>query len=464
MYQKQLIIAKQPMGMGHYIRVTMKRLFFLSLLLANSSCRENSGTFSFTVQTSPDSDLLEQIDKLEIELTDPPKIVSTTRTAGGISLSIDVDADNQQGQVLVRGFNASGDIIATGASPELPIAAIDAELSLFLAPPNSLTEAPTPLPTPLTEAGAAALASTVLLAGGVTSDDSLSDELLFYNFLSFEFSPFLTLPDATKNAHLEASPFGASIFIFGGDTNEGPSSSILAFDFGGIGGGSLSVSDDSALTSPIQGATLLDANRTILSTNPAFSFDHIRRQTTRLTDERDLENAIGARVLNANLESNVFFLKENQGLLLGEDGTFTEIDSPLLENLSGGSLIAISAHQALWLGGTRDGVLTQNGVIYDGRDQSFSLVPNLLSESRSNPTLCVVGQNLLAVGGNDQDEALSRAVDVIDIGNLENTGTMELPEAISGFSLLGMPNGQALVLGGKNEQGAAISQLLVFNP
>ena len=224
------------------------------------------------------------------------------------------------------------------------------------------------------------------------------------------------------------------------------------------------VSDDSALISPIFGATPFDVNRTILSTNPAFVFDHLQRQATLLDADTNLQNATGARVFTENLTPNVFYLDENRGVLLTDNGMFEDIESPLLDNVSGGSLITISPHEALWLGGTIDGSPTRDGLVYDGRDQSIRRVSNLLSEARENPTTTVVGQKLLVVGGRAEDDTLSNTIDVIEIENFDDSERHELPEAISGFALLPMPNGQALIMGGKNEQGEATNRLLVYNP
>ena len=97
-------------------------------LIFVAACTQ-SGTIDVTLVTGPGSTMLDDVQTLELTLTDPLTTQTATRQGSGFSIEIEVDANDAAGQLIVEGLDGSGTLIAAGESPPFPVDALDAAIA-----------------------------------------------------------------------------------------------------------------------------------------------------------------------------------------------------------------------------------------------------------------------------------------------------------------------------------------------
>jgi len=113
-----------------------------ALTLALCACTGTTGTVKLDLATAPGSRVLDAVDKLRLTITNPHQVIEAGRTAAGFDLALDLDASGVSGLVIVEGFDAAGSLVACGQSPRFPLAAINAHIVIYMAPPRSIGLAP----------------------------------------------------------------------------------------------------------------------------------------------------------------------------------------------------------------------------------------------------------------------------------------------------------------------------------
>src|SRR5262249_51165591 len=117
--------------------------------LAITGCDGKTGTYAVTLVTAPSSHALDGVVRARMILSDPASVVEVDRAAdGSFALDLDVEALGGSGFLVFEGLDASGAIVAWGRTPQLPIAAIDATLRIYVAAPTTMAAAPVALDPP----------------------------------------------------------------------------------------------------------------------------------------------------------------------------------------------------------------------------------------------------------------------------------------------------------------------------
>ena len=139
----------------------------LAALALLAACQGETRLLSVSLVTAPDDTVLATATHARVTLTSPRTVVEGDRTADGFALDLEVPADGGSGALYVEAFDANGDLVAVGQSPPFPVAAIEAEVAIYLAPPLSMHLAPATLSPARTDLAIAALSYGAIIAGGV---------------------------------------------------------------------------------------------------------------------------------------------------------------------------------------------------------------------------------------------------------------------------------------------------------
>ncbi|HEU5059144.1 MAG TPA: hypothetical protein VFU21_21575, partial [Kofleriaceae bacterium] len=193
----------------------------LALALVAAACAGEEGTIQLQLVTAPGSDLLDRIQRARLTLSNPTEVVEAERDEDGeLSLSLEVVAEGQASTARLEGFDAGGDLVALGLSPVLPVAAVDAVIALYVAPPLSFAEAPVALEPARSEAAGALLPSGALLAGGRDADGDPLSALVIYNVYDHGLQLGLDLPAARAQMTALTGP-SDFVYLCGGLDGDG---------------------------------------------------------------------------------------------------------------------------------------------------------------------------------------------------------------------------------------------------
>ena len=202
-------------------------------LLATAACGGVSGTLDISLIQPPNSNLFDSVDHFVITLTEPRQAYTITRGSDGtFHVGFDVDTTNANGSFIVQGFDANDTVIAVGQSPPIPIAAIDATVKIFVAPPNSLSRTEDVV-APRLGTTAFALSFGVGVAGGFNTDSTgnVVTPLEVYNAYDNSLKEGASLPMAVRANFAAAVNASGVVFLFGGNDQPGtPQGTLFRFD------------------------------------------------------------------------------------------------------------------------------------------------------------------------------------------------------------------------------------------
>jgi len=194
------------------------------------ACQGETGTIALGLTTAPGSAVLDPVERLQVRLTNPPAVFEATRTDDGFRLAIEVDETDESGALIVNGYDGGGALVATGASPAFPVAAIDARIVVYMATPMSVELAPVSLEQPRTELAAAPLAYGALLAGGRLATGEPSAAISIYNAFDHSLVEGMPMPAARAGLAAGVGPSGR-VYLFGGhDAADAPTGTLWRFD------------------------------------------------------------------------------------------------------------------------------------------------------------------------------------------------------------------------------------------
>ena len=201
------------------------------LAVLPAACAGETGTIDLALVTAPGSTILDGVQQVRLSLSDPRREAIAPRgTDGRFHLSLDVAANGPSANVTFEGVDGAGALIAYGCSGLLPIAAIDADVAIYVAAPGTLAEAPIALDRPRADAGTAAFAFGVMIAGGRDRDGAASAAVDIYSVYSHQLQRGVDLPAPRRAPTVAAGVFGYA-YIFGGDdATARPTGTLWSFD------------------------------------------------------------------------------------------------------------------------------------------------------------------------------------------------------------------------------------------
>ena len=426
--------------------------FFAACLAA---CSGETGTLSVTLTTAPGSTVLENVQTLELTLTtDPPQVTTAERTASGFSVALELEATGGSAALHVRGLDASGGLVANGASPAFPLGAINGRVVIYMAPPMSVGAAPLSLTPARSKLAAAQLPYGVIFAGGLLDSGAASDHVSVYNAFDHSLVAGLPLPEpragiamavgATNGAYMfggfdDAGVATASLWRF--DTTVPPNGVYVDFGpkegFARGGELALPVGDEHYLITgaPIGELAGLSGAMALLDALPALP-------------------AAGATVTaNDGMLATIFAGAD--GVVRFRNGTFTTLALPAAARADA-AVVGLPGGKVIVVCGTTEAVRIDAA---SGSGESFTLP----AAAKSGCAAAATGRHLIIAGGNIAG-AVDGSVEIFDAATLAPVGSATLVVPRTGAVALALPNDQILIAGGLDAAGAPVGTLELFTP
>lgn len=445
-----------------------RRGLALWLSLALAGCSGEEGTIQLELMTAPGSDLLDQIQRARLTLSNPAEVVEAERDEDGhLALSLEVVAEGESGTARLEGFDAGGGLIALGLTPALPVAAVDGSIALYVAPPLSFAEAPVSLEPARSEVAGALLGYGVLLAGGRDGDGDPVASLVIYNVYEHALQIGLDLPEA--RAQMTAlSGTSDFVYLFGGLDGDGaPSADSWRFDtsFAPSGIYAPLISDGDIARAGADGAYA--GNETFfIAGDPPARLDSGR--VAPIDDAVPAAGAAAATIASITAAQPVLVVGAGvgtTGAALYQSGAMVEIDGPPELQRTGHALVPLPDGRLLALGGADpEGNLLASGVLYDPVDGAFTVVDGLLDEPRAGAAIAVTSDVVVVAGGTDASGTARADAEILDSTDLDQVATIPLAGERVGGLAMALGNRQVLLASGATAAGEPVGRLELFTP
>ena len=454
-----------------------------------AACSGDTGTISLRLVTAPESEVLDQVVRARLTLSEPPAVVEATRDEqGSLTLDLDVPAGNRPGVLTFEGFDQDGARVAFGRSGLLPIAAATVEVSLYVAAPMSMAATPAPLSPARADMAVAALPYGALVAGGRTgasATEGASDEVAIYSVHTHAFQPRAPLPEARIATAAAAGAFGAVYLVGGLGPDGAPRRDAFAFrpavapdgayiplavdDGDGDGDGGVLPRAGAAMaplgqeTFVVTGAPLALVNgaggRVVaMAGAPALA----GTATTAVAGDT-------AHVLFAGAgsgESGAVVLAGGRFTTLAPPNDGGDGDGAASMLRTGHGAVRLPDESILVVGGAidlPDGPVLAAAARFQPMAQTLARV-DLLATRRSHAAVAATDEHLVVAGGVDVAGALIGDVEVFDARTLEPAAVLPMVVPRRGAAAVALANGQVLVVGGVDQSGAPVGTAELFTP
>ncbi len=427
----------------------------LAIVAALAGCAGETGTLAVTLTQAPGATLLDGVQTLRVTITEPHQVVTVERTDGGFSLALDLTATGAATALHVEGLDAGGMLIANGSSPLFPLGAIDGRIVIYMAPPLSVMAAPASLEPARSELAIAALPYGAILAGGRLASGAPSDAVGIYNAYDHSFVSGLPIP-APRAALAMAVGAGNAAYLFGGfDETGAPAADLWRFDtttppagsFGSFG-----VKDGFARGG--EHLVAMGGEHYLVTGTPAAELAALDGTMVARDDIAALPSQAIGVTGNDGMPAAIFVGAE--GVIQFHAGRFTTLDIPAAAR-AGASVVGLPGGKVLVVCGTTEAVRIDAA---SGTAESF---PDLPPGAKTGCAAAATSRYLIIAGGDDAG-AIDGNVQIYDAVTLEPLPTAALVAPRTGAAAFPLGNGQILIAGGVDPQGAPVATLELFTP
>jgi len=436
-------------------------------LLATAACQGDVGTIRVSLVTAPGSAVMDDVVHARLTLTDPHTVVEADREPGGsISLEMEVVADGPSGYVTFEGFDASDELVAFGRSGPLPIAAIDADVAIYIATPMSLAEAPVTLEPARSELAVTRLSYGLLFAGGRDGDGAPIGDLRIYNIYRHDFQVGDTLPSPRASMTAVAGDYGY-VYLFGGyDATGEESATLWAFDTTLAPAGAYSVLVTSeALARAGANAAPIGQEAFLVTGDPPAVIDGVSGRVT----------AIAYTAAMIGTATTVTIGEVRYTLVAGRDaggtgaalyvgGSFDELDVPAPAEIdrTGHGEVALADNDILVVAGETAGGLAAHAVRFAVAERTFTVLDDFLATPRRDAAVAATTEYVVVAGGRDADGNLVGDAEVFDATTLAPVADVPMVVPRYGAAASGLSNGQVLIAGGLDADGNPVGEMELF--
>jgi hypothetical protein len=411
-------------------------LVALAALAALGGCPSSKvGTIGLELTTAPGSMLMDRVVQLRLSFTNPAQEIVLDRTERGFDLALDLPATGDVGALSVDGLDAGGALVATGATPPFPFAAIDARMVVYMAAPMSIGAAPASLQPARTRPSVATLGYGAVFAGGLDAAGRPSDAIEIYNAYDHTLTPGLPMPGARAGVTIAVTS-NNKLYLFGGDGPDGAATGTLwFFDTTVMPSGSYLDHSDPMLpfTRTGSAAIPLGGDSYLITGAPPLQLGNA--QLAETSEIPALSS--GASVLGRDRAITAVVVDDTTGALLRLRAGAIE---PLGVQQKGGAAVALPGARVAVIGGE---AAPRDAVIVDADTGAITPMPGALAEAyeaiaiAATPRFVVVAGRRAGVAGT--------AIEVLDATTLERRHATSVADAIT--AAVALPNGQVLLAG-----------------
>ncbi len=442
--------------------------------VAGAGCGGDTGTIELHLATAPGSTVLAAVEQARLTLSVPRTEVIATRGGDGtFQLALEVAADGPTANVTFEGLDGAGALVAYGCSGPLPIAAIDADVTIYVATPGTLAAAPVTLDRPRADLGSADFAFGVMLAGGTDATGAASAAVDVYNVYSHTLQRGLDLP-APRRAPTVAAGIAGYAYVFGGDDGTGhPTGTLWRFDTTVAPSGSYTaLVDVPTLARAGAQAAAIRAEAFVVTgvpPQPPLILDGISGSVTALPATPALTGTASSVTPPDTAGGGVIVLVAGDGT--GTSGLARVTTAGVTDETPVGGAARTGHGAAIGsdgivtlIGGSIDGTLAASGVQLDPVARRYVEVPSALVTPRADAAVAQVGRHILVAGGVDATGAVLATAEVLDATTLAHVATLPMVAARTRATAHVLTSGQILIVGGVDAAGAAVATLELFTP
>jgi len=421
------------------------------LLLALGACTAKTGTINLSLVTAPGSTLLDGVQTLHVIATSPRQEFDATRDATGFDLAFDLAADGTSGALIVDGYDAAGTLVATGESPPFPIAALDASVAIYLAPPRSLLASPAVLATPVSRLAAGPLTYGAILAGGADAATMPTTAIAIYNAFDHVLTAGLAMPAARAGQALGVAQ-GGIVYLFGGsDATGAATGNLWRFDTTVAPSGAyFDLGDHPEYARTDQALVLTGADRLVLTGAPVVELAALGSTLAPRATPASLP-AAGAGLTTQDGVPSAIFADAGQLVRFRadvvDDLPATVPADPVVAAMPPNSVVVAGATAQLLRVDATSGAITTAAV----------------ATPRKDAALAATERYVVLAGGTDGSGAIVGTAEVFD-ASLAPVVTLPLVVPRTKASALPLPNGQIMIVGGVDASGAPIATIELFTP
>ncbi len=436
-----------------------------------AGCGGDVGTLQVSLVTAPDSTLMDQVQRLRVTLDEPPTVVEAERTGDGFIIDLEVDAEGITGFLIIEGFDADDAWVAFGRSGPLPIAAIDAQISIYLAPPLSIAAAPEALDPPRSEIAVTPLSYGVAFAGGRNAGGAPVGDLAIYNLYDHALQIGLDAPVPFASATAMTGTQGA-VFVFGGlDSADQPTANLWFFDTNVAPSGAWAdLQSDPDLARAGSTSAPLGFDQFLVSGDPLVQIDGEVGRAVEVGQSPLIDGGnttVGSAVILNDIPNTLFAGAGagTTGAVLVTLGTFNELaTAPAEVSRTGHGAAVLPDGDTLIVGGQTLAELPTSAVRYFVRDRTFSVLPSILATARTDAAVTATGSYIVVAGGRDGTGQVLGDAEILDADTLQRVAVLPLLVPRAGAAAETLANGQVLIAGGVDADGAPIATLELFTP
>jgi hypothetical protein len=422
------------------------------LALALTACTGTTGTVKLDLATAPGSHVLDAVQRLRLTITNPRQVIEAGRTGTGFDLALDLDASGVSGALIIEGFDAGGALVACGQSPAFPIAAINAHIVVYMAPPRSVERAPVTLGAPRSEVSGTALSYGAVLAGGRDPAGAPVAAIAIYNAYDHSIVSGLPLPVARAGVAMGAGASGG-VYLFGGTGPDGsPTGTLWRFDTTVRPSGTYTTLPEQAgLARTGQLIVPIGSEHFLITGTPALALES--GAVTPRTDIAALPAVGAAAVAVDGTPAAIFagaslvrFRLDGFDTLRGDGGS----SEATAATLPGGRVVVIG-------GGAP--TPSRDALVIDSATGAVTVIPGALAIARARPSLAATSRYLVIAGGTDPAGVPIASAEVLDVQTLVPIVTLPIL-ARTGTYAVALPTDQVLLVGGT----PATAELELFTP
>ncbi len=422
------------------------------LVLALAACEGTTGTVQVVLATAPGSTVLDNAQTLRMQITNPREVVTAERAGDGFELALDIPAGETSAAILVDALDASGNLVANGATPEFVFAGISGRVVVYMAEPDSVGVAPEVLSVARSEVGGAALPYGAIFVGGRVAGGAASDAVEVYNTYDHRVTAGLVLPGARSGPAVAFSQTG--IHIFGG-LDEGGAARSTLWSFNpsvAPAGAYIEIGDKPGFARSGERFVPVGNEQFLLTGMPAaelFALDGSLRERSGI---EALPTAGTTITANDGTQTSIFV--GAAGVVRYRNGQF---DALAVAGRADAEVAGVGGGKVAVVCGAADALRI------DASSGSAESIPGIPSVVKSGCAVASTGRHLLIAGGTSAS-GIDATVEVFDVGTLERVVTATLAVPRTDAVALPLPNDQILIAGGVDASGAPVAALELFTP
>lgn len=422
-----------------------------ALLLALAACDSDVATLKVEITTAPGSTLLDSVQTLRMEVTDPKKVVTAERTSAGFELGLDLPAEGAAAAIFVDGFDGDGNLVANGATPRFALGGVDGRVVVYMAAPNSVDVAPVALSVARSGLAAGTLNYGAIFAGGETAERTASLAIDIYN--AYDHTLVAGLPMPAGRIGLAIGVGTSSVYLFGGsDAINTRYSQLWSFNPGTPPSGSyVEYGDKEGFARA--GADLVPiGSDTFLLTGDTPVELHGLDGSFVDRDGPVLGHGVTVTANDGRLTS---IFAGSSGIVRYQDTAFETLSPTDLG--SAVQVVAVPGGKAVVVCGGSTSALR-----VDAASGTIDMLPGIPSAAKVGCAVAATSRHLLIAGGGSS--TVDGTVEVYDAATFELVATATLAVPRRGAEAVPLANGQILIAGGVDASGVPVGTLELFTP